>query len=47
VIINEHFERALAELQCLVDATRLRFASQYARHSQLFVELGIHLPHAE
>jgi guanylate kinase len=47
VIINEHFERALGELQCLVDATRLRFASQYARHSQLFVELGIHMPHAE
>jgi guanylate kinase len=47
VIINEHFERALAELQCVVDATRLRFASQYARHSELFVELGIHLPHAE
>jgi guanylate kinase len=47
VIINEHFDCALAELQCLVDATRLRFASQYARHSQLFVELGIHLPHAE
>ncbi len=47
VIINEHFERALAELQCVVDATRLRFASQYARHTQLFVELGIHLPHAE
>ncbi|RKP50741.1 guanylate kinase [Trinickia fusca] len=47
VIINEHFERALAELQCLVNATRLRFASQYSRHTELFVELGIHLPHAE
>jgi guanylate kinase len=47
VIINEHFEQALAELQCVVAATRLRFASQYARHSALFVELGIHLPHAE
>jgi guanylate kinase len=47
VIINEHFERALAELQCVVDATRLRFASQYARHSDLFIELGIHLPHAD
>jgi guanylate kinase len=47
VIINEHFERALGELQCVVDATRLRFASQYARHTELFVELGIHLPHAE
>jgi guanylate kinase len=47
VIINEHFERALAELQCVVEATRLRFASQYARHTELFFELGIHLPHTE
>jgi len=47
VLINENFERALAELQCLVAATRLRFGSQYARHTQLFVELGIHSPHAE
>ena len=46
VVINENFERALAELQCLVAATRLRFGSQYARHTQLFVELGIHSPHA-
>jgi guanylate kinase len=46
VVINENFERALAELQCLVAATRLRFGSQYARHTQLFVELGIHTPHA-
>ena len=47
VLINENFERALAELRCLVAATRLRFGSQYARHTQLFVELGIHSPHAE
>jgi guanylate kinase len=46
VVINENFDRALSELQCLVAATRLRFASQYARHTQLFVQLGIHLPHA-
>jgi guanylate kinase len=46
VVINENFDRALAELQCLVAATRLRFASQYARHTNLFVQLGIHLPHA-
>jgi guanylate kinase len=46
VVINENFDRALAELQCLVAATRLRFASQYARHTELFVQLGIHLPHA-
>ncbi|CAG4905726.1 guanylate kinase [Paraburkholderia gardini] len=45
VVINENFDRALAELQCLVAATRSRFASQYARHTQLFVQLGIHLPH--
>jgi guanylate kinase len=47
VVINENFERALAELRTIVAATRLRFASQYARHAELFIELGIHLPHAE
>ncbi|MWA31353.1 guanylate kinase [Burkholderia pseudomallei] len=47
VVINETFEHALAELECIVAATRLRFTSQYARHAELFVELGIHLPHAE
>ena len=47
VVINEKFERALAALDCIVAATRLRFASQYARHTELFIELGIHLPHAE
>jgi guanylate kinase len=46
VLINENFERALADLQCLVTATRLRFGSQYARHTNLFFQLGIHLPHA-
>ncbi|MFC0399253.1 guanylate kinase [Paraburkholderia rhizosphaerae] len=46
VVINENFDRALADLQCLVAATRLRFGSQYARHTNLFVQLGIHLPHA-
>ena len=45
VVINENFDRALADLQCLVGATRSRFASQYARHTQLFMQLGIHLPH--
>ncbi len=44
VVINENFERALAELQYIVAATRLRFVSQYVRHTGLFVELGIHLP---
>ncbi|AOJ02615.1 MULTISPECIES: guanylate kinase [Burkholderia] len=47
VVINETFEHALAELECIVAATRLRFTSQYARHAELFIELGIHLPHAE
>jgi guanylate kinase len=42
VVINENFDRALAELQCLVASTRLRFGSQYARNTQLFIELGIH-----
>ncbi|MEZ2349580.1 guanylate kinase [Caballeronia sp. RCC_10] len=46
VVINEKFDRALTELQCLVTATRLRFTSQYARHTQLFVDLGIHPSHA-
>ncbi len=46
VIINENFDAALAELRQVVAATRLRFASQYSRHTQLFIELGIHLPQA-
>jgi guanylate kinase len=47
VVINEAFERALRELQTIVAATRLRFASQRARHTDLFVQLGIHSPQAE
>jgi guanylate kinase len=47
VLINENFDRALSELQCVVAATRLRFASQHARHAALFTELGIHSPQAE
>jgi guanylate kinase len=47
VIINESFERALGELLCVVAATRLRFGSQYARHTELFTQLGIHLPQAD
>ncbi len=42
VVINENFDRALTELRCLVTATRLCFTSQYARKTQLFVDLGIH-----
>ncbi|PLZ00384.1 guanylate kinase [Burkholderia sp. WAC0059] len=44
VVINEHFDTALDELRRVVAATRLRFVSQYARHTALFVQLGIHLP---
>jgi len=44
VVINENFDRALQELRNIVSATRLRFASQYARHTELFVQLGIHYP---
>lgn len=42
VIINEVFDTALAELRTVVQATRLRFGAQKARHGELFVELGIH-----
>ena len=44
VVINESIPHALTELQCIVAATRLRCASQYARHTELFMQLGIHLP---
>lgn len=47
VIINEDFDTALSELRQVVAATRLRFASQYSRHTPLFIELGIHLPQAD
>ncbi|WP_189614473.1 guanylate kinase [Pigmentiphaga litoralis] len=43
VIINQDFNAALAELNTIVSAARLRFRSQAARHAQLFSELGI--PH--
>lgn len=42
VIINEVFEVALAELRTVVQAARLRYMAQKARHAELFVELGIH-----
>ena len=42
VIINEVFDDALKQLQNVVHATRLRFSSQKARHTELFIELGIH-----
>ncbi len=41
VIINEHFDRALADLTAIVTAARLRYANQAARHHALFAQLGI------
>jgi guanylate kinase len=41
VIINEDFDRAIAELSAIVIATRQRYASQAARHHALFAQLGI------
>ncbi|MGE5713081.1 MAG: guanylate kinase [Betaproteobacteria bacterium] len=41
VIINVDFPAALAQLAAIVTATRLRFASQAARHHALFAQLGI------
>lgn len=43
VIINEDFDRALADLTAIVTAARLRYASQAARHHELFAQLGIPL----
>jgi guanylate kinase len=41
VIINQDFPVALEQLTAIVRATRLRFASQAARHAELFNQLGI------
>jgi len=41
VIINEDFDHALGELGAIVTATRLRYASQLARHRELFAQLGL------
>ncbi|MEI2414658.1 guanylate kinase [Orrella sp. JC864] len=41
VIINQEFSVALNELEQIVQAARLRFASQAARHAELFSQLGI------
>lgn len=41
VIINVDFAAALAQLAAVVTATRLRYASQRARHHALFAQLGI------
>lgn len=42
VIINQDFPVALDQLVAIVNATRLRFKSQAARHVELFAQLGIH-----
>ncbi|MGH6610552.1 MAG: guanylate kinase, partial [Burkholderiaceae bacterium] len=41
VIVNEDFDVALAQMNAIVTATRLRFATQAARHHALFVQFGI------
>lgn len=41
VIINQEFSIALTELSQIVSATRLRYATQAARHADLFSQLGI------
>lgn len=41
VLINQDFELALAQLTAIVTATRLRYASQAARHHALFIQLGL------
>lgn len=41
VIINQDFASALADLRMIVQAARLRFAKQQARHPATFAALGI------
>jgi guanylate kinase len=41
VIINEDFDLALSQLTAIVTATRLRYATQAARHHDLFAQFGI------
>ncbi|MFO1300318.1 MAG: guanylate kinase [Burkholderiaceae bacterium] len=41
VIINQDFASALADLRTIVDAARLRFTKQQARHPATFAALGI------
>lgn len=45
VIINQEFSVALDELTQIVNAAKLRFASQAARHATLFAQLGIPAAH--
>lgn len=41
VVINEHFDLALAQLVAIVTASRLRYETQAVRHHALFTQLGI------
>ncbi|NYT77331.1 guanylate kinase [Alcaligenaceae bacterium] len=41
VIINQEFSTALKQMVAVVTATRLRYATQAARHADLFSQLGI------
>jgi guanylate kinase len=41
VIINDHFESALADLQCILAAQRLRADTQRQRHAALFAAMQI------
>jgi guanylate kinase len=40
VIINDDFDTALADLQAVFRACRLRVADQHERHAELFISLG-------
>jgi len=45
VIINQDFDVALEQLSQIIQAARLRFESQAARHADLFAQLGIPAAH--
>lgn len=42
VIINQDFATALQQLSCIVNAARLRYSNQAARHPALFAQMGLH-----
>lgn len=44
VIINQEFNLALSDLQHIINAARLRYATQTVRHALLFSQLGIRQP---
>ena len=41
VIINQDFASALQELSSVVEASRVRYRQQQARHHELFSQLGL------